>query len=50
LRKEDFSTLIELHLVHRVPLRFVHDEQITLEHMTHDLSPNLEPHISQFFN
>jgi len=49
-KNELFSTWLLLHVTHRVPLRFVQDEQTILEQITQDLLPNLDPHISQFLN
>jgi hypothetical protein len=33
-----------------VPFLFTHDEQTIFEHITQDLLPNLDPHISQSVN
>jgi hypothetical protein len=50
LKNETFSIFRELHLLQIVPCLFTHDEQTIFEHITQDLLPNLDPHISQSVN
>ncbi len=50
LKNETFSIFRELHLLQIVPCLFTHDEQRIFEHITQDLLPNLDPHISQSVN
>lgn len=50
LKNETFFIFRELHLLQIVPCLLTHDEQTIFEHITQDLLPNLDPHISQSVN
>jgi hypothetical protein len=50
LKNETFSIFRERHLLQTFHCLFTHDEQTILEHITQDLLPNLDPHISQSVN
>lgn len=50
LENETFSIFREPHLLQIVPRLFTHVEQTIFEHITQDLLPNLDPHISQSVN
>ena len=50
LKNETFSIFFELHLLQIVPCLFTQDVHTIFEHITQDLLPNLDPHISQVVN
>ena len=50
LKNETFSIFFELHLLQIVPCLFTQDVHTIFEHITQDLLPNLDPHISQVAN
>ena len=50
LKNETFSIFFELHLLQIVPCLFTQDVHTIFEHITQDLLPNLDPHISHVVN